>query len=65
MKNNNKKKNSDIMLLTLCARCATQFYNSGEHIIRRVSPNQKYKKICSYCGQRQGRDYTVQRRATK
>jgi hypothetical protein len=66
MKKNRKKKprktHGDSMLLTLCAKCAAQFYDSDEHIIRRVNPNQRIKETCCYCSCRQGFDYTVQRR---
>jgi len=59
---NRKKKNSDAMLLTLCARCAAQFYNSDEHIVHRANLDQKYKEPCCYCSCRLGWDYKIQRR---
>jgi mRNA interferase MazF len=62
MKNSKKSKREDAMLITLCARCAAQFYNSEEHVIRRANPNQKIKETCCYCGCRQGWDYTVARK---
>jgi DNA-directed RNA polymerase subunit RPC12/RpoP len=62
---NDEKKHSDAMLLTLCARCAAQFYNSDEHIIRRTDMNQKIKETCTYCGFKQGWDYSVERRAKR
>lgn len=65
MKKNKKHNHSDIMLLTLCARCAAQFYNSGEHIIRRANPNQKFKETCCYFGCHQGWDYKISRRAAR
>ena len=61
----NRDKNDKPMLLTLCARCAAQFYNSDEHIIRRTNMNQKIKEPCCYCGCRNGWDYSVKRRAKR
>lgn len=63
MKNRNMKKRVDIMTLILCARCAAQFYNSPEHIIRRANRDEKYKSACTYCGCGQGWTYTVKRKA--
>lgn len=63
MKKPRKNRHSDSMLLTLCAQCAAQFYNSPEHVIRRVNPNEKYKETCCYCSYRTGWTYTVKRRA--
>lgn len=52
-------KNRDAMLLTLCASCARQFYDSPEHTIRRADAGQRFKETCTYCGMKQGYDYTV------
>jgi len=65
MKKNKKRSHGDTMLLTLCARCAAQFYNSPEHIIRRANPNQKEKDTCCYCSCKNGWDFTIQRRTKK
>jgi len=63
MNKKNKKKRSDIMLLTLCARCAAQFYNTPGYIVRRANPAQMVKEPCSYCSCKNGWDYKIQRRA--
>lgn len=47
------------MELCLCPTCASQFYNSPNHFIRRVDPFQKYKDICTYCNYRYGFDYLI------
>jgi mRNA interferase MazF len=63
-----KKKRGDTMLLTLCHTCAQQFYNTNEYIVRRANPKQTVRDTCSYCGCRQGFDFTVKnkdRRAGK
>lgn len=57
-----KQKNSETLLLTLCAACARQFYNSPEHIVRRVNKNQKIKEPCMYCSNGYGWDYYVSRK---
>ena len=62
MKKRNKSKSKEVMLMTLCARCTAQFYNSPEHIIRRTNPNQKVKDICCYCSCKNGWDYKIQRK---
>lgn len=50
------------MVLCLCPVCASQFFNSTEHIIRRVDPLKREKDTCTYCEVRQGYDYRVIRR---
>jgi mRNA interferase MazF len=65
MRKTRKKNHNDTMLITLCARCAAQFYNSGEHIIRRANPNQQIKEQCCYCSCKSGWDYKVTRRAKR
>ncbi len=56
------KNRNGTILLTLCARCAQQFYDSGEHIIRRADPKETIMETCSYCDQRRGWSYTIQNR---
>lgn len=50
---------SDEMVLCLCPTCASQFFNSPEHIIRRVNPLQTDKEDCTYCFVRKGVDYRI------
>lgn len=37
------------MEICLCSRCASQFYNSPKHLIKRVDPFQTVKEPCTYC----------------
>ena len=43
--------------ITLCRSCASAFYNSGSHVIRRADYYQSSKSICDYCNSRYGFDY--------
>ena len=43
--------------ITLCLPCATAFYYSGSHFIRRADRYQATKSICDYCNYRYGYDY--------
>lgn len=52
----------DELLLCLCPVCASQFYNSPDHIIRRVNPLQTDKEDCTYCNVRKGVDYRIIRK---
>ena len=47
------------MLMTLCARCAWQFYESPWHRIRREDPWQIELETCTYCNVRRGYDYII------
>ena len=46
------------LLLTLCPVCLSQFINSHEHIVKRVSRRQN-KETCMYCNVRGGYDYRI------
>ncbi len=54
-------KPPDEIELCLCPICASQFFNSPEHIIRRVDPLCVKKDDCTYCQVRQGYDYVIRR----
>lgn len=54
-------KQPDEMELCLCPICASQFFNSPDHIIRRVNPLCDVKDDCTYCQVRQGYDYMIRR----
>ena len=54
-----EKNPKDEMILCLCPTCASQFYNSPEHIIRRVNPLQSQLEDCTYCDVRKGYDYKI------
>ena len=47
------------LLLTLCPRCAAQFYNSASHYIKKAQENQKVKEVCMFCNVRRGVDYYI------
>ena len=49
----------DSMTLCLCPICAAQFFNSSEHIIRRINPLNTVKESCTYCQVRSGYDYII------
>lgn len=49
----------DEMVLCLCPACASQFYNSPEHIIHRIGPETENKDYCTYCTVRMGNTYRV------
>ncbi len=46
-------------LMSLCCRCASQFYNSGCCQIRRADRFQMIKDDCTFCGYRKGFDYLI------
>lgn len=48
--------------LCLCQTCAKNFYGSGFYILRRVDPLQVEKQVCTYCGQRRGFDYSLEKK---
>ena len=43
--------------ITLCPACASAFYHSGSHYIRRADPYQSSKSMCDYCNSNYGFDY--------
>ena len=47
------------MILTLCRKCAQQFYDSADYLLKRVDPNQIFMETCTYCQSRSGFDYKV------
>lgn len=53
------------MTLCLCPVCARQFYNSPDHILRRVDPLQSHKETCTYCNVRNGYDYIIIKKKTR
>ena len=54
-----RNKNSDVMLLDLCPKCASFYYNSPSYNIRRTSYLQRVKETCTYCQVRTGYEYIV------
>lgn len=60
-----EEQHPDEMELCLCPTCASQFYNSPEHVIRRSDPYQSIKDDCTYCQVRQGFDYRIWRKDRK
>ena len=53
------------LLLCLCQACASQFYYSPEHIIKRVNLNQEIKETCTYCQVREGYDFEITKKKVK
>jgi len=49
----------DEMVLCLCPKCASQFVNSPNHIIKRVDPLASKKDDCTYCQVEKGYDYKI------
>lgn len=47
------------ILITLCCRCASQFYNTGRYTMQRADLYQRTKETCTYCGCRGGYDYLL------
>lgn len=47
------------MEICLCSRCASQFYNSPKHLIKRADPFQTVKEPCTYCNYRYGYDFLI------
>lgn len=48
--------------LCLCPTCADNFYGTGAFVLKRVDPSAVEKDTCTYCGQRRGYDYIVDKR---
>lgn len=55
-------KRDGTMILTLCAACVRQFYNSPVHSVHRANPNQAVKESCVYCSCKRGWDYKITRK---
>lgn len=53
------------LTLCLCRTCANNFYGTGAFILRRVDPDAIEKHTCTYCNQRRGYDYTVEKKGRK
>ncbi|MGF7002573.1 mRNA-degrading endonuclease toxin of MazEF toxin-antitoxin module [Lachnospiraceae bacterium PFB1-21] len=47
------------MELTLCSTCASAFYYSPEHFIKRIDPAQYIKEHCCICNTRTGYDFII------
>ncbi len=52
-------KKQEPLLLTLCPRCAAQFYNSASHHIKKAQSHQNVKEVCMFCNVRRGIDYYI------
>lgn len=52
-------KKQEPMLLTLCPKCAAQFYNSASHHIKKAQEHQNIKEVCMFCNVRRGVDYYI------
>ena len=54
-----KKAVGEPMEICLCPRCASQFYNSRQHFIKRADYYQINKEPCTYCNSRNGFDFLI------
>jgi len=54
-----KKVVGEPMEICLCSRCASQFYNSRQHFIKRADYYQINKEPCTYCNSRNGFDFLI------
>jgi len=50
------------LTLCLCSTCANNFYGTDAFVLKRVNPNATEKESCTYCGQRRGYDYILERK---
>lgn len=57
-----KEPRANRITISLCGTCAKNFYDAGSYFIRRIDPLQVEKQVCTYCGQRRGYDYTLQKK---
>lgn len=53
------------LMMTLCPRCAHEYYDLPDHIIKRVNPYQLYKDRCDKCSVRTGWDYFIYEKEEK
>lgn len=51
------RKSDKAILMCLCPLCATPFYESESHYIKKAE--QKEKEICMFCHVRQGQEYLI------
>lgn len=51
--------------LCLCPTCASNFYGTGSYFLQKVVPQQTEQQLCTYCGQRRGFDYYLQKKHRK
>ena len=52
-------------IATLCQSCASRFYHSSTHIIRRADRYQAIKSRCGFCHSEPGFDYFLNNRAKR
>lgn len=58
-------KKLEPMLITLCPKCAAQFYNSASYHIKKAQEYQKIKEVCMFCNVSRGVDYYLYPRGYK
>ena len=56
---NKSAQHSKRLTLCLCPTCASAFYQSKDHYIRRVNLSAKTKEPCDFCRVRRGYDFTI------
>lgn len=50
------------LILSLCPKCRTEFFNVQENILRRIDPLQTVKELCDKCQTGYGYDYLIVKR---
>ena len=58
------KKKTSYIEMCLCPRCASVYYESKEHFIKRVDPNQKILDSCDLCRHPHGYDFRIWKNST-
>lgn len=58
----NRQKLKSVIEISLCNRCASTFYHSPVHRIKRVDPIEVIKSDCDCCRTGKGFDYYIKTR---
>jgi mRNA interferase MazF len=54
-----RRKLQPPVVMTLCARCASDFFDAGSYDLIRINPSKRVKERCTVCSTRTGYDYEV------
>lgn len=58
-----KKHEENPVLMCLCFRCASTFYNIPGYHVKRHDYYQVEKDVCTFCNSRTGYDYEITRKS--
>jgi len=47
---------------TLCPKCVSEYYDTGEYVLRCIDPSQTVHEPCQLCTNRNGKDYIITRK---